>query len=209
MATETRVRTRRRGLKNIYIAAVTTNTTESYAAATPIKLGNAISAKISDKFEIEKLYSDDGVEEVVSQYTGSEIEFEVNSLAPQDRRDLLGNLYDNGFLVKGSEDTAPEIAIGFCSKKKNGKYEFTWYYCGSFGNGLDESYETQADKIKTQTNTLKGNFYARQIETTIGTEKRHLYAINVDEANLIDANADAKAAVTDWFTKVQEHKAAA
>lgn len=206
MPTEQKVYSRRRGLKNIYIAPVTVNTELAYTVGTPVKLGSSISAKISDKFTTEKTYSDDVVEEIVSQYIGSEIELEVNSLAPQDRRDMFGNLYNNGFLAKSSEDVAPVIAIGFCSKKKNNKYEFTWYYCGSFGNGIDESFETQADKIKTSTNTLKGDFYARNIATTIGSEKRHLYALNIDEANLIDTNTDAKAAILDWFASVQEPK---
>jgi phi13 family phage major tail protein len=206
MATETRVRTRKRGLKNIYIAPITQNDTTAYLAGTPVKLGVAISAKISDKFEVSKEYGDDMVEEVINMYTGSEIEFEVNSLAPQDRRDLLGNLYDNGFLVRSAEDEAPEIAIGWCSKKKDGKYEFTWYYCGKFGTGFDESFETQGEKIKTQTNSLKGQFYARQKEDVICGKRKHLFAINVDESNLLDANTDAKTAVTSWFTKVPEYK---
>lgn len=207
MADETRVRTRKRGLKNIHLALVTANNATTYTAGIPIKLGTAITAKISDKFETSKEYGDDAIEEVISQYIGSELEIELNALAPQDRRDLLGNLYANGFLVRGSEDEAPEVAIGWCSKKKDGKYEFTWYYCGKFSDGFDESYETQGEKVKTQTNTLKGQFYSRMKEDTITGKKKHLFAINVDEANLLETETDAKTAITTWFTAVPEYKA--
>ena len=67
------------------------------------------------------------------------------------------------------------------------------------------NYETQEDKTKTQTASLKGNFYARQKEDTIGDKKKNLYAIQVDESNLIEGNTTAKAAIADWFSEVQEY----
>ena len=77
------VRSRRRGLKDIYAALITQNDANGYITATPVKLGKAISAKVSDKFSVEKLFSDDGVEEIVESYEGSNIEINLNTLAPQ------------------------------------------------------------------------------------------------------------------------------
>ena len=201
---ETIVRSRLCGLKDIYIAEVTANNGTTYTTKTPVKLARALSAKVSDKFTTEKVYSDDNVEDIVEQYEGTEIDFSVNTLAPQDYAALYENLYENGFLLKAAGDGAKEIAIGWRAKKRNGKYEFTWYYCGKLERP-EMNYETQEDKTKTQTASLKGTFYARQKEDTIEDKKKNLYAIQVDESNLIDGNTVAKTAIADWFSKVQEY----
>lgn len=201
---ETIVRSRLCGLKDIYIAEVTANNGTTYTTKTPVKLARALSAKVSDKFTTEKVYSDDNVEDIVEQYEGTEIYFSVNTLAPQDYAALYENLYKNGFLLKAAGDGAKEIAIGWRAKKRNGKYEFTWYYCGKLERP-EMNYETQEDKTKTQTASLKGAFYARQKEDTIEDKKKNLYAIQVDESNLIEGNTTAKAAIVDWFSEVQEY----
>lgn len=192
------VRSRTKSFRDLYVAPVTANTEALYEAGTPVKLARAIKGKVSDKFSTEKIYSDDGVEEVVHNYEGTEVEFEVNSLAPQDRALVFGQLYEHGYLVKNKDDKAPEVAIGYRAKKLNGKYEFSWLYCGVFGSGNDDNYETQADKVSTQTNTLKGTFYERQ--------KDGNYHIQVDESNLLAEHTTAAAAIKDWFSAVQEKK---
>lgn len=136
---KTIVRSRTKSLKDLHIARVTKNDTTTYTAETPIKLARAISAKISDKYTLEKIYSDDGVEDTVEYYEGTDVELEVNSLAPQDKEMLFGHLYEKGYLVKGKEDKAPELALGWRAKKLNGKYEFSWLYCGRFGQGYDDN----------------------------------------------------------------------
>lgn len=201
---ETIVRSRFCGLKDIYIAEVTTNNGTTYVAKTPVKLAKALNAKISDKFTQEKLYSDDGVEEIVDQYEGTEIDFGVNSLAPQDYAMLYENLYKYGYLLKASGDGAKEIAIGWRAKKRNGKYEFTWYYCGKLERP-EMNYETQEDKVKTQTASLKGSFYARQKEDTIDGIKKNFYAVQVDESNLLAEDTSAATAISNWFSDVQEY----
>ena len=86
----------------------------------------------------KKLYSDNGTEEVINSYEGTEIELEVNALAPQDRQILFGQLYENGFLVKTADDKAPEVAVGWRERKLNGKYDFKWLYAGKFAEGISE-----------------------------------------------------------------------
>ena len=67
------------------------------------------------------------------------------------------------------------------------------------------NYETQEDKVKTQTASLKGSFYARQKEDTIDGKKKNLYSIQVDESNLLESDTSAAQAIADWFAKVQEY----
>lgn len=190
------VRSRNIGLKDIHVALLTENTEKAYTAGVPQKLARAIKAKLSDKRSSEELESDDGTEETVDAYEGTEIEIEVNSLAPQDQALLLGHKYENGYLIKNKDDKAPEVALGFRSKKLNGKYDFTWYYAGRFAEGKDTNRETNGRKPTAQTETIKGKFYERKIDGNIET--------TVDESNLTAQNTTAATAIKNWFAKVQE-----
>ena len=105
------VRSRTCGLKDFYIALVQSNTATAYTAGTPVKLARAIKAKIDEKWTSEKIYSDDNTEEVITSYEGTDVELEINALAPQDRVILFGQLYEKGFLRKSSDDRAPEVAV--------------------------------------------------------------------------------------------------
>mgnify|MGYP004672404723 CR=1 FL=1 len=201
---QTIVRSRLCGAKDVHVAVVTKNETNEYITATPVKLARTLSVKVSDKFTQEKMYSDDNIEEIIESYEGTDLEVNVNTLAPQDYALLFENLYKNGFLLKASGDGAKEIAIGWRAKKRNGKYEFNWYYCGKLERP-EQNYETQEDKTKTQTAGLKGTFYARSKEDTIDGVKKNLYAIQVDESNLLESDKTAAEAITNWFASVQEY----
>ena len=184
------------GLKDFYVALVTENTETAYTADTPVKLARAIKAKISTKRSSEDLESDDGTEETLDAYEGTEVEIEVNSLAPQDLALLFGHKYENGYLIENRDDRAPEVALGYRARKLNGKYEFVWLYVGRFAEGKDENRETFGKKPTAQTETIKGTFHERAIDHNIKT--------SVDEDNLTADNTAAETALKNWFSKVQE-----
>ncbi|MDM0980789.1 major tail protein [Clostridium perfringens] len=190
------LKTRRKALKDIYIALVTKNSAIEYATETPLKLGRAISAKVTFKKNVDKTRSDDSVEEVIESDEGIEIEFDVNKLSPEQKAILRGATYKNGMLVYNKDDQAKEVAIGWRAKNTNGKYEFVWYYCGKFNGGWSEDYETEQDKTKTQTSKMKGTFYSR--------EKDGNSCVEVDESYLLEEHNSAKSAIEAWFTKVPE-----
>lgn len=198
---QTIVRSRTCGCRDFYIAKITQNTATGYATETPVKLARAIKAKVDEKWTSEKIYSDDGTEEVINSYEGTELELEINALAPQDRNLLFGQLYENGFLVKTSDDQAPEVAVGWRERKLNGKYEFRWLYAGKFAEGISEEANTKEGKLSPTTKSIKGSFYERNIDNA--------YEIAVDESNLVDGDTDAKTAIANWFSKVQEKDVAA
>ena len=209
--TQTIVRSRRCGLRDIYIAKVKKNTADVYEAGTPFKFARAIKAKITDSYNSEKIYSDDGTEDIVNSYQGTTIELEVNTLAPQDRAVLWNRLWAEGYLVEASEDTPPELALGYRTRQLNGKYEFVWYYCGKFDQGQDEEYNTIEDKKNAVTSTIKASFYERAMVNVLPNaetgedEEKHLVRIRVDESNLATEAAAAANAIKAWFAKVQEY----
>lgn len=190
------LKTRRKALKDIYIAIVTKNDATGYTADTPIKLGRAISAKVTVKKSVEQTRSDDAVEEVIESDEGVEIEFDVNKLSMEQKAILRGATYKNGMLVYNKDDQAKEVAIGWRARNTNGKYEFVWYYAGKFNGGWTEDYETEQDKVKTQTAKMKGTFYSR--------EKDGNSCVEVDESYLLEEHTSAKTAIEAWFTKVPE-----
>lgn len=204
---KTTVRHRYCGLRDVYVAKVTQNDTESYTAGTPVKMARAIKAKISDKFTSEKLYSDDGVEGMLQAYEGTDVELEVNTLAAADRAAFFGQAYLNGFLLKSAEDEAPEVALGYRVRRLNGKFDFVWMYCGRFAQGNEENYETEAASKTAQTNTVKGEFYQREKMDKVDGKDVHLYEVRVDESNLATEDTGAAAAIKAWFGKVQEYAA--
>lgn len=189
-------RSRTCGFKDCYVARVTQNTAAGYVTEKPIKLARAIKGKVDEKWTSEKIYSDDGPEDVINSYEGTEVELELNALAPQDRAYIFGQLYENGFLVKSADDKAPELALGWRERKLNGKYEFRWLYAGKFAEGISEEASTKEGKLSPTTKTIKGSFYERSMDNK--------YEISVDESNLVTENTDAAAAIKDWFSKVQE-----
>ena len=94
---ETITRSRLVGLKDICVAAVTTNDEDVYAAEVPVRLAKAIAATVKDTFSVEYTYSDDEVEDTVETYEKTEIELEVNRLTPGDYALLFDTLYKYGF----------------------------------------------------------------------------------------------------------------
>lgn len=195
------IRSRTCGCRDFYIAKITQNDAKAYVAGTTFKLARAIKMKIDEKWTSEKIYSDDGTEEVVNSYEGTDVELEVNALAPQDRVMVFGQLYENGFLVKTSDDQAPEIALGWRERKLNGKYEFKWLYCGKFAEGISEEAQTKEGKLSPTTKSIKGSFYERNLDNR--------YEISVDESNLVSGDTKAADAIKNWFSKVQEKDGAA
>lgn len=194
------VRSRTCGCKDFYIAKLTQNDAKGYVAETPVKLARAIKIKVDEKWTSEKIYSDDGTEDVINSYEGTDVEMEVNALAPQDRSMLFGQLYENGFLVKTSDDQAPELAAGWRERKLNGKYEFRWLYAGKFAEGISEEANTKEGKLSPTTKSIKGSFYERNLDNK--------YEVSVDESNLVSGDTKAAEAIKDWFSKVQEKDAA-
>lgn len=128
-----------------------------------------------------------------------------NRLTPGDYALLFDTLYKYGFLAKAEGDKAKEVALGFRAKQGNGKYEFSWYYCGK-AEHPDVTYETVKDKKTAQTIKITFTFYARKKEDTIEGEKKKLYALIVDESNLLEEHTTAKEAIAAWFSEVQEYK---
>ena len=107
---ETVVNTRRMGLRDIYIAKVTANTTETYTTDTPIKLGRAIAAKVTVKKTVEKIYSDDNIEEIIENFESADIEIENNAAYKYEYRTGVSGDYTYNYDISGQDSNGDLIA---------------------------------------------------------------------------------------------------
>lgn len=148
------------GLERLTVAKITKDDETGTIYAVPVKLERSIKAKISPKTSSEKLYSDDSVEDILNNFDSCDVEIEVNQLTIASRALLQGSKVVDGMLIENKDDLAPELALGFRSKKSNGKYRYVWLLKGKFEHTEDE-YETIGEKPTPKTNSLKGSFYGR------------------------------------------------
>ncbi|MCT4543487.1 MAG: phage tail protein [Vallitalea sp.] len=183
------------GLKDIHIAILKKDDSTGIEYETPIKLERAIDAKLSPKISSEKLYSDDNLEEIVQIFDSIDVEIGLNQLSLESRALLQGSKLVKGTLLETKSDIVPTLALGFKSKKGNGRYRYVWLYKGKFEMTSDE-YETETDKVKTSTASLKGSFYARDNDGA--------YRFFLDE----DAKDVDTATKYVWFDSVQEQPSA-
>lgn len=132
------------GLRDIHIAILKTDDATATTYDPPIKLERAISAKLSPKSNSDNIYSDDAVEDIIPAFEGVDVEIEVNQLSLTSRAKLQGAKVVKGVLIENKDDMPPTIALGFKSKKNNGKYRYVWLLKGKFELATDE-YDTEAE----------------------------------------------------------------
>lgn len=179
------------GLRDIHIALLTKDDDTGATYDVPTKLERAISAKLTPKSNSENIYSEDSVEDVVTSFEGVDVEIEINQLSLESRARLQGAKVIKGILIESKDDIPPTIALGFKSKKSNGKYRYVWLLKGKFELSSDE-FDTEGEKPQPKSAKLKGIFYARDFDGNyrfIGDED----AVGID-MTIIDA----------WFTDVTD-----
>lgn len=181
------------GLKNLHYALLTKDDETGVTYGTPTKIAGAINAKISPKSNTETLYADDGPAETATALGEIEVEIEVSDLPLAVQAALFGHKLENGVLTKNASDTAPYVAIGFQSKKSNGKYRFVWLYKGKF-ELPEQEYQTAEDKPSFQTPKAKGTFIKRVFDN--------------DYQVIGDEDETGFTAGATWFDKVYEKPAA-
>ncbi|WP_069648986.1 major tail protein [Caloranaerobacter ferrireducens] len=179
------------GLKDIHIAVLTQDDNTGVTYDTPIKLERAISARLSPKVSSENIYSDDTVEDVITAFEGVDVEIEINQLSLESRAKLQGAKVVKGVLIESKEDIPPTLALGFKSKKNNGKYRYVWLLKGKFELASDE-YDTEGEKPQPKSAKIKGTFFARDYDGN------YRFIADEDQAGIDQTIIDG------WFTAVPD-----
>jgi phi13 family phage major tail protein len=153
------------GLRDLFYAKITEPTGDAIidTYGTPTRLARVITADIKINFSDATLYSDDGEEAVIKEFTGGDVTLEVSDLTPAVYAELLGHKTDtNGVVHANADDNAPYVALGMRALKPiNGKFEYTWLYKVKFGEP-DTSRKTKGQNVEFQTPKVVGTISRRQ-----------------------------------------------
>ncbi len=128
---------------------------------------------------------------MILAFEGVDVEIELNQLSLTSRAKLQGAKVVTGVLIESKDDIPPTIALGFRSKKSNGKYRYVWLLKGKFELTADE-YDTEAEKPQPKSAKLKGSFYARDFDGN--------FRFIADE----DETGIDPAIIAAWFTAVPD-----
>lgn len=151
------------GLKNIYVAKLLTDNYEGVAYATPVKLEKGIKATIKPKSSSMEIKNGSALLGLLDTFNSIEMTIELNQLSLASRALLQGSKIIKGQLVENKNNIASVIALGFQSQKTDGSIRYVWLYKGKFSR-TEDSYETESDKVKDQTASLTGTFFARRYD---------------------------------------------
>ncbi|WP_067924878.1 major tail protein [Alicyclobacillus shizuokensis] len=152
------------GLDNLHYAIISKDDETGVEYGEVKSVGKSVSASIQPKSNSATLYADDGPAETATSLGEIQVDLEVASLPTSVVADLLGaTVGSDGVLIQKSTDNAPYVAIGFRSKKSNGKYRYVWLLKGKFAP-LQEDYKTQEDSPSFQTEKISGTFIRRDYD---------------------------------------------
>lgn len=190
------------GLDKPYFSIITEDANGQETYGEPEVMAKAIQADLTVNAPTAMLYADDGVDETVDEFVNGTLSMGLNDLASAVAVKLLGARVDqNGALVNSADDIAPYVAVGFRSKKPNGKYRYFWLYRVKFGVP-STNLATKGESIAFQTPTIEGTVMRRNKPDTQG---KHPWKTEVTEG---DANVTA-ATLNSWFSAVYEPSFAA
>jgi phi13 family phage major tail protein len=148
------------GLENLCYAPLVNEDTNTYGSV--VSIAPAITAKIKPKVNTAILYGDNMAVDTATALGEIEVELEITALSQEIVADLLGHSINSttGVITYDKDDIAPYIALGFKSKKANGKFRSVWLLKGKFEE-VEEEYATTEDKPKFQTPKIKATFVIR------------------------------------------------
>lgn len=178
-------------LKDLHVAVLTEGSdieggTPKYGA--PKKINGAISASSSVNQSEEAYYSDDSVEEVHVAVNSMTFEVEISNLSIEERALLLGQKTVGAMAAGNKDDVAPEVWVGFRSKRTDGSYRYVSLPKCKFSVPA-EAYATEAESATAQTITLTCN--------ALPLLSNGNYKITLDDSGELTEGQEA--AKTNWF----------
>lgn len=171
------------GLKNLYYAPLSSDTTSvvSYGAMT--KIAGAIQVDINPSVQFNTLYGDDAPFATDSSMSEITVTIETADMSLEDVAALLGHTLDSTtkLLEAKASDTAPYVGLAFEAKKHNGETRYVKLLKGKF-SPTQETIQTKGESVQFTTPKLEGRFVARTYD---GAWKRIVDSDNSGSASLI------------------------
>lgn len=184
-----------RGVRDLVYAEVTNDDNETsggYTTGTVKPLAGVAEIGKTTETSSEAHYYDNIPAIVISSEGSDEVTLTVSGLSLETQADILGKTYDStlGAMIDGAA-TPKYFAIGYKTKKTNGKEVYVWRLKGKF-SVPDETYATEDDGTD-----------ANNVELTYtGIMTTHQFTKGgVAKALVVDTELD-KADVTNFFKTV-------
>jgi phi13 family phage major tail protein len=174
------------GLKNIHYAILTEDSDLGAVYEAPVKIPGAVNVTIAPQSSTENFFADDSVYETATVLSSINVEVQLADFPDEVQQKLFGHTLENGVLKKG-DDTPPYIALGFESKKSNGKSKFVWLYKGRFAIP-ENAFATSEDAPSFNAQTASATFVKRQYDG--------LWMVSGDEDNASFSSGST------WFNQV-------
>lgn len=181
------------GLKNLVYALMTTvddgSALPSYG--TIISVPGIQTAKVTPKVSADAVPGDDVIGDVIYYNAYNDIEMALKYIPLEVQADWLGHSIANGTIVKKNTDIPPFVALGYKTRKANGKYVYKWHKKVQFQEP-DADSETLSDKANPKYPTIKGMALPRIFDSVSETV--------ADE----DATTYTPSVGANWFTAVDQ-----
>lgn len=184
------------GLRDLYIALITQDDANAYAAGTPQYFAPAVTASQSPTVNSKTQFADDESFDVMTAEGETKVELEVTAIPLEMQALVLGKVYDaaTGRMFDNG-GTPPDVALSFRSVKSNGSYLYYQYLKGKFSSPSQESAtKTDAPDPKNTKITFTGVKTIYQFD---------LGSVNDGVKRVVgDQDADGFDGAT-WFDNVQ------
>lgn len=176
------------GLKNLYYAPVSADTSSGATYGAMKKIAGAIQVDINPSVTFNTLYGDDAPFATDSSMTEISVTIETADMPLEDVAALLGHTVNSTTkqLEAKASDTAPYVGLAFEAKKHNGQTRYVKLLKGRF-SPTQETIQTKGESVQFTTPKLEGRFVAREYD---GAWKRIVDSDNSESATLI----------TGWYT---------
>jgi phi13 family phage major tail protein len=185
------------GLRDLYIALVTQDDADAYAADTPQAFAPAVNASHKPKVNKKVQYADDRVFDTTLGKGETDFDLEVTNIPLEMQALVLGQTYDaaTGRIFDNAGSTPPDVALGFRAQKSNGSYRYYWFLKGKF-SPPDEEHSTKADTPEPKNLKIKFTATDTIYAFDLGDETDSARSVIGDE-DISGFDADG------WFDAVQ------
>lgn len=187
--------TLKRGLDELYVAEVLTDTAEKFETGDPFKLIPAGEMSVAVDKDATNYWFDNGVFAIVGREGGSEITVSGAGMRPADIAKLTGKAIDTTTGAVFDDGAYTEKYWAFGGRKKNidGTFEYFWFTKGSFAIPDDAAKTEGEDTDATGTELTY---------TAIQTIHRFSNSGKVCKRVVIDTETVELIADADWFAQV-------
>ena len=146
------------GLNNFRYSKLTeaSDGTPSYDGAK--KPAKAVSCSVDITSNEAELYADDGLAESDTSFQGGTVTMGIDDEDTETMADLLGHKYENGEMIRNTDDVAPYIGLGRIVVKMVGgvyKYKVEFLYKVKFSEPSQED-NTKGESVEFNTSKLEG-----------------------------------------------------